>query len=130
MMPISNDKRKNAIVHLQRGKSEREVARIVGLSKSTVHNINAGLENDGPKAKGGRVCKLTRREKSLCVRYVVKDGKANATEVKKALQESLDVNVSTSTVRRVLKDAGFTSFVKPKKPLLSAKKRSSSSSVC
>jgi hypothetical protein len=51
----------------------------------------------------------------------VKDGKTNATEVQKALAESIGVAVSAATVRRALKEAGLVSFVKPKKPLLSAK---------
>jgi hypothetical protein len=86
-----------------------------------VHKINAGLEKVGPKSTGGRVIKLTTCDKTFCVRSVVKDGKANATEVKKSLEESLGVVVSASTVRRTLKDAGMVSFVKPKKPLLSPK---------
>jgi transposase len=120
MKPVNKNRRNNAILHLKNGKSEREVARIVGLSKSTVHNINAGLENNGPKSKGGRFGKLTIREKAFCVRSMVKDGKTNATEVEQALQKLLQVYVSTSTIRRALKDGGLISFVEPKKSLLSA----------
>jgi transposase len=121
MRPINNLKKKSAELHLQRGKSEREVASIVGISKSMVHKINAGLKKDCPKLVGGRVGKLSSRDKAFCVRSAVKDGKSNATEVKKALEEAIGVVVSVATIRRALKDAGLISFVKPKKPLLSKK---------
>jgi transposase len=112
---------KNAEFLLKEGKSERQVAAIVGISKSMVHKINAGLEKLGPKLTGGRVSKLSSRDKTFCVRSVVKDGKTNATDVKKSLQESLDVVVSTATVRRALKEAGLVSFVRPSKPDISRK---------
>jgi transposase len=121
MRPIEKYKKKNAELHLHRGKSEREVASIVGLSKSMVHKIRAELKLDGPKLKGGRVAKLSVRDKAFCVRSVVKNGKQNASEVKKGLREDLGVVVSVATVRRALQDAGLVSFVKPKKPLLSPK---------
>jgi transposase len=44
--------------------------------------------------------------------------KNNAVEIQKALKEEFRMSVSDSTVRRVLKKAGFIAFVKPQKPLL------------
>lgn len=121
MRPIKDIKKKSVALHLSRGKSVREVAQIVGISKSAVQRIKAELNLDIPKEKGGRVCKLSTREKAFCVRSVVKDSKQNATQVKKSLQECHGVSVSSETVRRVLKDAGLMAITKPKKPLLRIK---------
>jgi transposase len=118
MRPSTITKVKLVELHLSRGKTIREVAELVRISKSTVQRIKADLNLDIPTNKGGRIPKLSTRYKAFCVRSVVKDGKQNATEVKNALKESQEVVVSSETVRRALKGAGLMSFVKPKKPLL------------
>lgn len=121
MRPISDSKKRIAKYYLQQGESEREVALKVRLSKSMVHKISAELKMHGPKLKGGRIGKLTSRDKTFCVRSVVRDGKTNAVDVKKALKETLGVDVSACTVRRALKEAGLVSFVRPTKPCISRK---------
>jgi transposase len=65
MRPINKTKTKNAELHLKNGKSEREVASILRISKSMVHKIRAGLKMDGPKLIGGRIAKLTYRGQDL-----------------------------------------------------------------
>jgi transposase len=121
MRPTSEAKKRNIKHYLENGESVRQVAEKVGVSKSMVQKIGAELNLSGPKLKGGRVGKLSKRNKTFCVRSVVKDGKTNAREVKQALQESVGVVVSVSTIRRALQEAGLVSFVKPKKPLLRVK---------
>ncbi|KAG1572695.1 hypothetical protein G6F47_013585 [Rhizopus delemar] len=51
-------------------------------------------------------------------RLVTLGRKNNAVEIQKALKEEFGISLSDSTVRRVLKKAGFIAFVKPQKPLL------------
>ena len=121
MRPIQNSIKNQVINLLKQGKSMRQVAKDVGVSCTTVHKYSAGLEREIPMAVGGAVSKLTGRDKSFCVHQVTKGGKSNATEVRKALKQHLEIDISAQTVRRTLKEKGLGSFVKPKKPLLSAK---------
>lgn len=121
MRPIQQQTKNRVIYELEQGKSIGKVAKLLNLSTSTVHKYSVGVKTSIPKASGGRMSKLSDRDKAFCVRQVTKGGKSNASEVKKALKEELGVVVSSSTVRRTLNEKGLVAMVKPKKPLLSEK---------
>ncbi|KAG1059542.1 hypothetical protein G6F41_013395 [Rhizopus arrhizus] len=68
--------------------------------------------------EGGRPSLISQRMVSYIRRLVTLGRKNTAVEIQKALKEEFGMSVSDSTVRRVLKKAGFIAFVKPQKPLL------------
>ncbi|KAG1135117.1 hypothetical protein G6F38_013037 [Rhizopus arrhizus] len=68
--------------------------------------------------EAGRPSLISQRMVSYIRRLVTLGRKNNAVEIQKALKEEFGMSVSDSTVRRVLKKAGFIAFVKPQKPLL------------
>lgn len=121
MRPISEITKKEVIMLLSEGLSEREVAKKVNISNFSVNKIRNETSLVIPKSKGGRISKLSTRDKLFCVRQVTKNKKKGAMEVQKALKNDLQIDVSTSTARRALKISGITTIVKPKKPLLSQK---------
>lgn len=121
MRPIQASVQKQIIHELQQGKSIQKVAAQLCLSSSTVHKYSTGLKTTIPKDVGGRVSKLSTRDKTFCVRQVTKCGKSNASQVQKALKEELGVVASATTVRRALNEQGLVAMVKPSKPLLSPK---------
>lgn len=104
--------------YLQDGLSDRQTAKKVGVSASTVHRTALKLFPGRKTVKKGRPPKLTSREKAFCVRKITMDGKENASQVQKCLKNELDIDVHPRTVRRALKASGLHAIIKPKKPLL------------
>ena len=122
MQPISEDRVNNIKKHLLDGLSIRSTMKKTNETRSTVHKIQKQL-HFMEKNAGGRPKKLTTREEQYLVQAVTIKGKDNATEATKALKNNLGKVVSVDTVRRVLKNAGLKSYVKPKKPNMSEKNR-------
>ena len=121
MRPAGTSVKNQVIKFLNDGFSERQVAQKVGISRSTVNGIRNKWALGVVKSQGGRISKLSNRDKALCVRMVVRDGLKTAVEVKNALEKDLGKVFGVSTVHRGLKELGLTAVVKPKKPLLSTK---------
>lgn len=121
MRPITVDRKNQIIKHLNDGLSARQVAQRFSMSHSTVNAIRNESKINVPKSKGGRVSKLTTRDKALCARMVLKDGLKTSVAVRSALQDITGIQVSDATVRRCLKKQGLEAIAKKKKPLLSAK---------
>jgi transposase len=114
---IEND----IVYHLQNGFSNRETAKRVGVSRSTVNRIAHKVFSESMVEKKGRPPKLTPRDKLYCVRQITMGGKETAVDVRRALEKDVGVSVCNNTVRNVLKNMGIGSIVKPKKPYLSPK---------
>ncbi|KAG1531033.1 hypothetical protein G6F51_013650 [Rhizopus arrhizus] len=91
MRAISNDKVNSIYSLLRSKKSNSKIAKQVGVSRTTVQKYRSSLKMSGNVDEG---------------------------EIQKALKEEFGISLSDSTVRRVLKKAGFIAFVKPQKPLL------------
>lgn len=121
MKPISPNLKNSVLKYLEDGLSCREIECILPVSRATVNRIQKQHFSGAKKMKGGRPQKLTPRQKTFCVHQLTVGGKENASQVQEVLRENLDVLVSKPTVRRALNEAGLGSFVKPKKPHLSAK---------
>lgn len=121
MRQLSDIIKKQVIELLEKGLSERQIAKKVGISNFSVNKIRNESKNQIPMAKHGRVSKLSSRDRLFCVRQVTLNCKSNAVEVKKALEYELGKQVSASTVRRSLEISGFGPVVKQKKPLLRSK---------
>ena len=118
MRAISNDKANNIYSLLRSKKSNSKIAKQVGVSRTTVQKYRSSLKMSGNVDEGGRPSLISQRMVNYIRRLVTLGRKNNAVEIQKALKEEFGMSVSDSTVRRVLKKAGFIAFVKPQKPLL------------
>ncbi|EIE80082.1 hypothetical protein RO3G_04787 [Rhizopus delemar RA 99-880] len=118
MRAISNDKANNIYSLLRSKKSNSKIAKQVGVSRTTVQKYRSSLKMSGNFDEGGRPSLISQRMVNYIRRLVTLGRKNNAVETQKALKEEFGMSVSDSTVRRVLKKAGFIAFVKPQKPLL------------
>jgi len=67
----------------------------------------------------GRKCATTTREKARIVREAVR----NPTSTAAIIKENLDLTVSTSTVKRRLREAGLRNYLAKKKPFISKKNK-------
>ncbi|SJX61778.1 related to transposase [Sporisorium reilianum f. sp. reilianum] len=109
MVKTSPEKRRTVLYHLQNGQAIHSVARLVGLSKSTVQRISKSMPAVIPKLKGGRPKKLEPHH--LC--FLDHHFELNCNETVKgacqALKETFDVNVCPTTVRKVLQFICFKS---------------------
>lgn len=117
------------------GQSYRNMGKIVGRSFVTIQKIvqkfkkTNSLEN---KSRSGRPSKLSVQNKRYLVREVEKKPDISAPKLVAQLKESLDITVSSETVRRVLRERNlhgrtailksFISAVNQKKRLLFAKR--------
>lgn len=122
-MPISEEVR-NKIIALKQhtSKSNREIARDLGLNDKTVGNILKKWEQTGSiksyeGAKMGKKPRLSKRENAVIVREAKRDPKASSREIKEAAGP-VGQKVSTTTVRRILLANGLKSYRPVKKPLL------------
>ncbi|KAG1040661.1 hypothetical protein G6F43_012246 [Rhizopus delemar] len=118
MRAISNDKANNIYSLLRSKKSNSKIAKQVGVSRTTVQKYRSSLKMSGNVNEAGRPSLISQRMVNYIRRLVTLGRKNNAVEIQKALKEEFGISLSDSTVRRVLKKAGFIAFVKPQKPLL------------
>ncbi|KAG1224361.1 hypothetical protein G6F67_009521 [Rhizopus microsporus] len=93
----------------------------IGESRGTVRRVKEMLKIPATGNKGGSPKALTERDQKYIVQAVAIKSKGNSVEATHGLEKGLGKSVSVHTVRRALKRAGLVSFVKPKKPLLTAK---------
>jgi transposase len=121
MRPLSKQIRLDVVSQLQLGKSIRKVADRLGISKSSVQKIRATMLPDLPKSSGGRPAKLSVQAKRHCVKKVTSGKLSTAVAVAKTFKRDLGCDVSVSTIKRVLYEAGLGSIKKQKKPKLSPK---------
>ncbi|KAG1038053.1 hypothetical protein G6F43_012749 [Rhizopus delemar] len=89
MRAISNDKANNIYSLLRSKKSNSKIAKQVGVSRTTVQKYRSSLKMSGNVNEAGRPSLISQRM------------------IQKALKEEFGMSVSDSTVRRVLKKAGF-----------------------
>ncbi|KAG1080113.1 hypothetical protein G6F42_023464 [Rhizopus arrhizus] len=118
MRAISTDKVNSISSLLRSKKSNSKIAKQVGVSRTTVQKYRSSLKMSGNVNEAGRPSLISQRMVSYIRRLATLGRKNNAVEIQKALKEEFGMSVSDSTVRRVLKKAGFIAFVKPQKPLL------------
>ncbi|EIE79985.1 hypothetical protein RO3G_04690 [Rhizopus delemar RA 99-880] len=118
MRAISNDKANNIYLLLRSKKSNSEIAKQIGVSRTTVQKYRSSLKMSRNVDEGGRPSLISQPMVNYIRRLVTLGRKNNAVKIQKALKEEFGISVSDSTVRRVLKKAGFIAFVKSQKPLL------------
>lgn len=104
------------------GKTVSEIAESVGRPRTTVQDIIKRYkngENLSNKARTGRPCRLTDREKRKIVQIIGKEPKVSSSKVRAELLEFSGKEVNSRTVRRVLNKAQYNARVCRKKPLIS-----------
>lgn len=118
MKPISEETRSSIISLLDAGLSSRQIAAQLGVNRATVDRVRANARPDMQKNQGGRPSKFTPFDKRRLVRMITSGKADNAVHVAQELKDSIGVEVSAQTVRRVLKEAGLKAAAKKKKPRL------------
>lgn len=111
----------NIISHIDNNLSDRNIAAITSVSRTTVQNIRREYRPDKTPLKIGRPCKLTANNKQYLVKSVTSGKLDTETEANEQLKSKLKIDVSDQTVRRALNEAGLKSKEKTKRPLLSKK---------
>ena len=121
MKRLSKDKTNRIIRLLELNYSMGKIAKIVGVSKSTVSKIKQQYNIITKTNLGGRPSKLNEKNKRQIIRNITSGKASHAVEAAKNLNDSLNIHVHPQTIRRVLKKAGLRSIIKKKKPKLSIK---------
>jgi transposase len=118
MRHISKEIHNNIVSLLDTGISSRKIGARLGVSRSTVDRVRAKARSGAQKSLGGRPDKLTATEKRRLVRMLTLGKADNATQLTRELKNTTNINVSTDTMRRALKEAGLKAVTKKKKPRL------------
>ncbi|GBM49381.1 hypothetical protein AVEN_32513-1 [Araneus ventricosus] len=122
----SIDVRKFVLRLFKKGKSYRELAKIIGRSHTCVKKINRKFKSGGLiESKSGRGRKYFLSD--VAKRKILKEIKINpkVSAVKRAAETSQIIgrSVSAETVRNLIRQAGYKSRVARKKPFISLQNR-------
>lgn len=123
---ISFHVRQLVIFHREKGKSYREIGRLLNLSKSTVRDIiKRYTDEDRIESipQKGRPKLLTASDKRLIIRKIKKDPGLSAPKLTAELFEETRKKVHPDTVRRALKENGYNGRVARKKPYINEQNR-------
>jgi transposase len=123
MKQVSNPVKNNIIISLTQGLSTRAVAKKFKISQSTVVKYSKEITQDYSKRRPGRPGRISDQTKRYIVQKVSSNVLKTAVEVKKYLNDELNIDVSANRVREVLHEKGLKGIIKKKKPFLSAKHR-------
>lgn len=115
--------RARAILMLKSGISTRDVAKQLGISKSTIALWRANNRENIPEKRTGRPRKLSARDDIAIARLVSTGKVSTATAIQQTLKHDLGQDVHRTTVARSLRRSNLGAFVKRKKPLLALKHR-------
>ena len=116
---ISTQVRNLIMRDIQKGHSQRKIAKNCGISRGAVEQISKKFQSTGSVAdKIGRDRKraTSKREDMNIIREVKKNPKITVREI----QENINLNVSDRTVRRRLTEANLHSRFARKRPFISA----------
>lgn len=115
MKKLSPEQVNNISTLLNDGKSIRDIANIIGCSKSTVINYRKINVNQLPKIKMGRPCKLSPRDKRAIKHFLTNGEAKTAVDIKKKLDQERGERASTQTIRNALKEQGLRAVKKVKR---------------
>jgi transposase len=111
------EERARILLSLQKGHSTREIARVQRINASTVSRIKqrwlqkSSLED---AVRSGRPPTVNKPIQRKIVNLITSRRCSSAVEVQKCLQKKENINISTPTIRRILRDNGLVSRVKKK----------------
>lgn len=118
---ISSETRSVIVVLHNEGKSEREIATQLKLSKTCVHNTIARYKKTGSnqdRPRSGRPRATTSSEDKFIVVTSKRNRRLTAPEIRAEVNKSRSEPVSLTTVKRRLRDANLFGRVAVRKPLL------------
>lgn len=118
MKNLSPSIHQNILSALNSGRSYRQIAREIGISKTSVQRIANSHSGYTPRNTPGRPKGLSIQDRRRVVRLVTSGQADTAPEVAKTLSSEGVATVNPETVRRVLREEGFRAAPKTKKPLL------------
>jgi transposase len=121
MTKVNNQLLSDIIALIDQGKSDRVIARMKPVSRTTVRRIHTEHRPNIIKQNMGRNATLTNRKRRFLVRAVTSGGLNTAVEANKQLREEHGVVVSDETVRNALHMEGLNAAPKEKKPKLTLK---------
>lgn len=124
----TTESQRKIILHLHnQGKSFAEIGELMDRSRFTIRTIINRFEGETnlkSAKRSGRPRKLTERERVQIVRKVKVEPKITSTQLAASIKEDFGKEVHSKTVRRLLHEAGSTSWnnsrVARRKPLISA----------
>ncbi|EGC30544.1 hypothetical protein DICPUDRAFT_83535 [Dictyostelium purpureum] len=105
-MALSLEKRELIIENFLQGKSDQEIAILIGVDRSTIYRIRKHYQKTNslePKPIPGRPRKYNERTERFCKKSILNGKSNNAGELSKLVQKSLDIRLSNSTIGRILK---------------------------
>lgn len=120
------EQRQLVIFHHAKCRSTREIAKMLNLAQSTVHDIVRRFKREDridSVPQKGRPQRLTAREQRLVVRKVTNNPQISAPKIAAELLQESGKKVHPETVRRVSRNEGFNGRVARRKPYISAVNR-------
>jgi transposase len=99
----------------------RQIAKDLGIGKSTVAEFATKHAKDMPRNKGGRSKCLSHQDRRFLVRSITSGSAKTAVDATKQLQAGLNISVTPHTVRNALKEVGLGAIKKPAKPKITKK---------
>lgn len=130
MKPVPSSKKDQIRNLLSQGHSVREIEKKVGVSKSSISRIKNSYFPNQKKLTGGRPIKFSERDRRRIVSLVNSKDFDNAEQVTKFLNSNTNQKVSSNTVRKALKQEGYVSRLKKKKPKLTFGSKEEKNEFC
>lgn len=118
MRAIPTQKFNDVVNLIEKGLSLREIARRVGVGRSTVARIRKESGIHAANGSGGRPKIINPTLQRLLVRSLTSGAIDTAAAAHRELRNRHSINVGYQTVRNVLKKSGLVAAKKVKKPLL------------
>jgi transposase len=122
MKTINKNLQQSIINLLISGLGDKQVARQLGISPSTVNKYKKFYNIIKKEKKGGRPKVLTETKKRLIKRKILDGTYKTAADVRISLEQE-GYNISLSSIKRHLNAMGFESRIKKKKPLITKKNK-------
>ena len=120
MKPISAAQCFSVVSLLNEGYSQCQIQARTGLGRGTVGRISKKVEENKENHSGGCPSKLSTRDKHTILCQITTAKLDNAIQTTKFINLIISDPVSSQTVRRTLKEAGFYSATKKKVSMLKA----------
>jgi transposase len=107
----------------EQGLSWNKISQMTGKDRKTIRRICKRVKESGSfkdKSRSGRPSKLSERDRRMVVGVLRKSPNKTAEAVRKEVLSSHNIKVCRKTIARVLKESGYVSRVKKKKPFLTS----------
>jgi transposase len=119
--PLSPTTRQGIIYLKEKGKTTREIAKIVGCSPSSVSRVSCGTSPSSPSTRSGRKRKLDGHDERYISRLATTGKCETAPQLQRELRDNAGISVSRDTILRTLRRNNINSRFKKKSPQLDKK---------